>query len=648
MTRHTKHRARRTPLLRTALLLTLLAARPVAAVVLDDENRLTVTLKEGTTVALIGEASQPGVKSRTYYYLPTNVRVGTKPDGTPEFLFMKFTSDRRADQGGVTGALLHFMMTWGLTEEQETELKAKLKALFPTGTVAGQVQLETPSDATSFQVISATLSDSGLAKSVLLSGKAPLVAGGRASAAARLTAEGAALLGATFDKTRSIADLSVALTYGYTTLMPAARGSIVIDWSKLEQQSETLRAEYTKKQTGTTHSQSCLFIFCASSSTPEYSYTYDEVRRQYKFLEEKQIVTLQFDELIADERVAKIRDAFFQFFLNSMARPADPQGPPPEPSQAEKDKSPDVRVGQSYKFSQSAFKQSMARKVQRFDLNYRTSVKWPVQIVGNLASWYDAAKSNPKCVSTVNVDDPFFEKRDVSFILDLDAKEIFGEVLNYVTVNVRKARTPGPDFTKSVTIDADYLAKKGVTATLTYARGEDQNSDLYEYQAQWSVKGGQQWPADPPWMRGAWEGVTLTPPLVPRLIEAEADLERMKASGITRATVQIRYPRFGAEAEENVQLSPAKNEPLVSRRIFVDRGSKGYVYRVILNHQSQGKLVLPWSPQLGDDYVYVTIPPDLLSDGPLLTAAKEAGRVLATTATEKVLDKFKDVLGGSR
>lgn len=623
------------------------APRGALALVLDDENRVTLTLEDGTNLSLLGEAtSTPGVKSRNYYYLPTNLRLGSRPDRTPEFLFMKFTSEKRADQGGVSGAIVHFLMQWGLTPAQEEEARQKLKQRFRDAKLLGAVPVETPADASSFQIVSATLSDAGMTKAVITSGKAPLVEGGKAAAGARLGPEGAALLAASFEKTRSITDLSIALNYSYTTLMPAARGSITVDWSRLERESETLRAEYSKRESGRKKESSCFFIFCASSDKPEYAYSYEEARNQYKFLEEKNVVKLQFDELVADERVAKIREAFFQFFLNSMAQPSDQQAPPPAPSQTEKDKSPDIRHGTSYRWNQSSFKRSFARRTQRFDLNYRTSVKWPLQLVGNVASWYDAVRDNPKCVGSVNVSNPFFDHRDISFILDLDAKEIFDESVNFVTVNVRKRRSTGPAFEDRLTIDAAHLQKKGISATVTYARGEDTAADEYEYQARWSLKGGKDWPAQPAWTKGTWEGVTLAPPIVPRVVEAEADLERMRASGITRATIQLRYPKFGAEAEENIQISPARNEPVVSRKLFVDRGSKGYAYRVVLNHQTLGKLALPWSAQVGDNYVYVTIPPDLVTDGPLLTAAKEAARTLETTASEKVLDKFKDVLGG--
>ena len=82
-------------------------------------------------------------------------------------------------------------------------------------------------------------------------------------------------------------------------------------------------------------------------------------------------------------------------------------------------------------------------------------------------------KDNPKCVAAVNLNDPFFQHRDINFILDLDAKEMFDEAVNYVTVNVRKKRSDRPPFDDRVTIDAKHLKEKGITATVTYARGED-------------------------------------------------------------------------------------------------------------------------------------------------------------------------------
>jgi hypothetical protein len=622
-----------------------LLTAPAGAVVLDDMNRITIQLDDGTQVMLLGESIALSTeRSNRYYYLPVNLRLSKRPDGTPEFLFLKFTTEKSAAQGGISGGLMHFLMEWGLTPPQEAELRAKLKTR--NAELVGAAPLDEAGEGGSFQIVSATMSDKGMTTSLVTSGKAPLLPGGKAAAASRLTADGAQLLAATFEKTRSITDVSIALNYGYQTLTPAARGVVTVDWSKLVKERDSFTAEYKRTRTGTNTSGGCILFACWSTSSANYSYSYDEMRSQWKFLEEKKVVDIKFDEQLADERVAKIREAFFQFFLNKMAEPVKDEAPPPA-TDKEKEQTPNIRYGAKYKFKQESQKYMSERKVETFTLNARLPVRWPFQVVGNLASWYNGVKDNPKCVAAVNLNDPFFQHRNINFILDLDAKEMFDEAVNYVTVNVRKARSSGTPFEDRVTMDAKYVKEKGIAASVTYARGDDKNAEAYEYQAQWSLKGGNVFPSAPRWERGSWEGVTLAPPVVPRKIEVEADLEAMKASGITRVTVQVHYPKFGQEVEENIHISPAKNEPIVAQKIFVDRGARGYAYRLIVNHKTAGKLVLPWSARVGDDYIYATIPEELLKDGsPMNAEAKKTADTVVDTAKERVLDKFKELLGG--
>ena len=73
----------------------------------------------------------------------------------------------------------------------------------------------------------------------------------------------------------------------------------------------------------------------------------------------------------------------------------------------------------------------------------------------------------------------------------------------------------------------------------------------------------------------------------------------MKASDVTRITVQVHYPRFGEEVEENIHVSPAKNESILSHRILMDRDARGYAYRLMSTTQREGKLVLPWQREGG-------------------------------------------------
>ncbi|MCG8457908.1 MAG: hypothetical protein MI919_16650, partial [Holophagales bacterium] len=536
-----------------------LVPAPAEAAVLDDDNQITVTLGDGTSVVLFGEAGRSGRKTRNYYYLPAQLRLAQRPDRTPEFLFLKFTTEDRADAGGTSGALLHFLMTWGLTAEQESELESKLKERSRGARLRGAVPLEEGEEGGSFRIISATLSDDEMTRSLVTSGRAPLVPGGKAAAAARLDENGAQLMAASFERTRSIADLSIALDFKYSTLTPAARGSIVFDWQKWEREYEKLEADYAKWVSGKREKK---FLGITYSTRPLYSYSYDEMHAHYEYLFEKQIVRLEFEELVADERVSKIREAFFQYFLDTFTQTTQDEVPPP-PGEDEAKQVPNIRHGQRYGYKQVFDKRSFSRKVMRFDLSYRMSIKRPFQLVGNLASWYDHVKDNPKCVGSVNLNDPFFEHRDIHLVLDLDAKEIFDDVINYVTVNVRKRRSQGRDFETSVTLDKAHLAESGIRASVTYARGEDRNPDAYQYAVQWSLRGGHVVPERPDWQDGDWQGVTLTPPVEARLFEVEGDLGEMEDSDITRATVQIRYRQFGEEKEANVHLSPSRGEPLM-------------------------------------------------------------------------------------
>ena len=144
-------------------------------------------------------------KTSQYYYLPTNLHLSRRADGVPEFLFLKFTTEARAENGGINGGLMHFLMEWGLTLDQENELKQKLKKVDPKAELMGACRWRPRAS----RQLPDHLGDAVRQQDDDRhgqSGKAPLVPGGKAAAAARLSAEGAQLLAATFEKQRSISD----------------------------------------------------------------------------------------------------------------------------------------------------------------------------------------------------------------------------------------------------------------------------------------------------------------------------------------------------------------------------------------------------------------------------------------------------------
>jgi len=226
-------------------------------------------------------------------------------------------------------------------------------------------------------------------------------------------------------------------------------------------------------------------------------------------------------------------------------------------------------------------------------------------MTGNVGAWYAKYKDNPKLVAEVNLDDPFFQRREMRFVIDNEAYDIFQQMVNYATIQVRVPRKGQRPFIDEVTIDRKFLEQSGQTATLSYARMGD-DAQTYDYAVQWSLRGGHLYPAKPKWQQGELMAVTLAAPVRPQLIEAEADLDQLEELGVARVSVELRYKRFGKKFTDRrgLALSPAAGEPVVDKTFYFDADSDQVEYRLIFHHKQLGKIAEPnWKPVEGD-YIF--------------------------------------------
>lgn len=652
----------------SALFLTLFYTNSTFAQLLNYDNKVDLVLSDGTNLVLYGADAKPN----EYYYLPVNLRLAKRPDGVPEFLFLKYTTEQRADAGGVQGAIMHFLMEWGLTPEQLADAQKKIEALFGYGTrrvyygksakgvavyknlanskdkplIKGAVELQIEKE-NSFKIVSAIMEDKTMTKSIVSSGKAPLIPGGKVAAAASFDKNGAQLMASTFEKSRSIADLSIALNYKYKLMAPAIEGSIMIYWDKFYQFMQEKGHDYSYHYY---HCGDCEVdgkeYDSYSTESSKYS-GWDNITEE---LRKRKIVEVKIDQKDIDNPISKdVVDYFMQSFMESISDEGEEKAVN-EPASAG-DSTP-TKFSSSYSVNMNKLRKRTESGYTYISLKYRAPIMREVQLVGNMASWYDGVKNNPKCVSSVNLNDPFFQHRDINFIVDLESEDIFSKEINYATVNVQKKRSSGNPFAEQVTIDRDYLKQKGIKATMTYARGEDKNSEAYEYKVQWSTRGGYLYPSNPTWQKGDWQGVTLAAPVSPRTIQFEGNLEELKAAGFTRATLQVRYYKFGREVETNIPLTVSKNESLVEQTIFTDKDTRGYAYRIILNHKDKGKIAFNFDPKINDDYVYINIPKEIKEENlDFWDKVRKAADSIIPPNTDgtvrpehQILDKFLDVI----
>jgi tetratricopeptide (TPR) repeat protein len=164
-----------------------------------------------------------------YYYVPDAPRLATKRDGTPEFTFIKYAKT----DGETKGGIVHFLVTWGMTEGELSSAESALRLKDPEAKIAGPV----PFKEGTFKVVSATAGEGGIfSRRIVGEGKAPIMPGQKAAVSIALTEEGASLLWESFKNPTS--DISVMFDLKFTGVSPAFQAKLKVNWDKVYTQHD--------------------------------------------------------------------------------------------------------------------------------------------------------------------------------------------------------------------------------------------------------------------------------------------------------------------------------------------------------------------------------------------------------------------------
>lgn len=583
-----------------------------------------ITLSDQTVVRCYPAATaKPEMTSKNWYYLPTAPHISKHPDGTPQFSMVRFVTDKSKKEGGADGAILHFMVEYGLSAAQKNEAQKLLNKDVKGAMLKGAVPLEVGSEGASFNVVSATLNDKGFTSTLITSGKAPVMEGQKVAVAARLDQYGATLLAKSMENPTT--DISVVFDLQYVVKLPAYDVSVVINYGRYQE----LQNEYTHRRKKSTSTKRYWdpkiynpFKIGKSKST---TITESEKEQMLDFLQETGAVTFNYVQHVpdADKEIVEsglhklVLESFFDM-QNRLGTPSDEELTSDEESDEDKARTDERRKeankAKNYRYTTFMRKTITRQSTQTLSLKKVIARYEPHQMVGNIGTWYKKYKTNPKLFSEVNLDDPFFQRRELQFIIGNETYDIFNKMVNYATVKVRVARKSGRPFLEEATFDRKYIEQNGQTISLTYARMDD-DADTFDYIVQWSLRGGKLYPVNPKWQKGDTMAVTLEAPIMPQRIEAETDLMQLDELSIARASVELRYARFGQlyVDQRALALSPGKGESLVETTIYHDRDKEKVEYRVIFHHKKMGKLASDQWHTVDGGYLYVT-PGELLID----------------------------------
>ncbi|MBN2419516.1 MAG: hypothetical protein JXL81_09050, partial [Deltaproteobacteria bacterium] len=499
-------------------------------------RHVDIKLKDGTTVRCFPAAtSDPEKISNNYYYLPANPHVSRDADGLPKFSMIRFVSDKTKEAGGAEGAVLHFMVEYGLNQAQQQETAALLKKQVKGAILKGAVPLEVGAEGNSFNVISAILGDKEFAPTLITSGKAPVMEGQQVAVAARLDAYGATLLAEGFKQPTS--QVSVAFDLKYVVKLPAYDVKVTIDYDKYNE----IETEYTHERQKTTKRSKYWnpkwYNPLNISTRKTTTLTETEQTQALDFLQETGIVKFDYIQHVPDSDKEIVESGLHKIVLESFFDMQKRLGEPTEDELTSEDETEDKEAtaarrkeaAKYNKYSYTVFQRKEIKRKSKQVLHLKKSIARyeTYTMTGNVGTWYNDFKDNPKLVSEVNLDDPFFQRREMRFVIDNEAYDIFNNMVNYATIQVRVPRKDQRPFIEELTIDKKYLETSGQTATLTYARMGD-DAQTYDYAVQWSLRGGHLYPAEPKWTEGELMAVTLAAPIRPVTLEYEADLAELE------------------------------------------------------------------------------------------------------------------------
>ena len=580
--------------------------------------------------------------STAYYYLPQYPRLAQRSDGSFELLVLKYVGDNGDSNGGLLHALVQFDLPPGILENLERELQSEVDGARLMGPVP-LLQATEDGDAGvgSFRVVSSVLSDAGdggLTRSLVTSGRAPLLPGSRAVVAALLNPEGATLLwnsltGPTSDVSIAIHGYYEAAVQAYNATVHAEMNAVYEHFSEvINQQGLPLEADERARNAEGVDAG-------AGKTKRGGRYSRDFISTVVDSLARDGVITVDvFDRTKAFDLDAGAMEGILQIVTQQLteimfdATSGWSQDPPREKAVAYEDLAgrqpegfltkvfgtailgahPLINTNRPY-YSDDLYVLKNRKDIRSNEfnvvLNTTTTVRVPVDAAGNLGGLYEALGEDPAYFRIVNLDDPAFEFRTVHFQVDGDYVDAFSDLVNFVSVNVQKRYQNDDDFTESFMLAQADMTSGNTIVELSFPRlgEEDASWHDYEYQTVWSLQGGPT--VRTPLDAGAWVGtddaaVSLRPPFDKREVQVDVDREAFIQKGIASAVVRFATVLAGEPVRQReIVLRVDDPEPTHKVVLYHDPGEQ-VAYRITWygpQPEVEGDLKL-----LQTNYLYVT------------------------------------------
>lgn len=526
--------------------------------------------------------------ANTYLYLPTRARLALDEEEHPKFSFMRYITEKQSDEvsansiteaGG--GGILHFLILY----DTPTEQIEKAQELLRENLENKDIKIRGPIlfDKGSFVLISSILNkESGKEeKKLLATGEAPVLENSSIALSFDINPLDSKVLLESFKM--DTPDISLIFDLTFSGLSDSYDATLEIDWSEVKKSKS----------------------FGAGGS--------------YYFIGAD--VELGFDELIKNNSIKLINNGsntsmdallstVYERLLAVMFKPAESASVPKEQQGSMLDAissltDPDGALS-SRKTTGFGFNASFQLKQMRIEgksnlfFKGRSTINRHHFVTFNIGNLYQHYGQDERFFKDVPIWDPAFQQREVFVGIDGDLEKEFENMLNSVTITLRKQHANGTETLADILIQKKSFKNYEGKLSMRYLnQGDTITTDWlnYEYKTNWKFKGGGGY--ETPWQEENAVMVNLFIPFQRRTIRLEGDLNTLMQKGIRAVSIQINYPFFGETKKQRITIRPNDDLSKKSFEITLPNSIEDVNYKITWIKPEESGLELEGIDKIG-------------------------------------------------
>jgi len=503
-----------------------------------------------------------------WVYIPARGRLAVDKKDQPRFSFIRYAFTRTPDTGGsqtITradgGGILHFLALYDTPAEQVAQAQRELHKRLDDD----ELRLVGPMvfEAGRYTLVSSIINSSGESeRHVLATGTAPVLEGNQLALSFELDPEEAMLLMESFRM--DTPDISIVFDMEFSGITDAYQARVFVDWSQVRQ-NETFSAGGT--------------VYFVSA----------DVEAEIDRLIRNNAIRVESvgEDTAMEGLIARIYERLLELLFNPVPPeriPEEQRGGLSEALGALVGNDGLLSSGNSTGFGAHVGYQLKDLRWQGetvLDFNHRSRVSRHAYITFNIGDLYRQYGNDDAHFRAVNPDDPTFDQREIHLSVDGNLIPEFEDMINNVTVALRKHHSDGSITLAERVINRESIASGHALSPMVYGwRNDDNRVEWldYEYRMHWSFRGGGHFESD--WIETSAAMVELYAPFLRQRVQLVNTGLDLTAQGVRAVIVGIEYPFFGALRREQLVIRGDRPAAEAAVEITLPRDRLDYDYQM--------------------------------------------------------------------